>query len=513
MWEIVPSPDPGMSFLDLTGVVALTPSDVWAVGFNDVQGGDWKTLAMHWNGSTWMLVNSPSPDPTLNTLKGVSAGSGGDVWAVGNTFSAGTLALRFRSGSWTVVKSSNLGTGDNVLNGISGSSGSDIWAVGHAQSRSLTVHYDGTRWKVVRSPNLEFGVRLEDVVAIAPGDAWAVGWTGSGSDLNNISVAMHWNGRTWSIVPTPQPGGQNVDRLRAVDAAGPNDVWAVGVYQEADLDERSLILHWDGSTWSVVPNACAATYGGLGGIGVLSSTDIWAVGNASTCHWNGSTWTLVPSPQPRSEYYEIAYPLEDVSGTSTSDVWAVGSRVTEFYDYPEYTAFAEHWNGSEWSRVVELPGHFLYGVEAIAANDVWAVGFDGFGPLIVHYDGSSWTSQPTPEAGRGGKLGGIDRLAGELWAAGNYNPTDAGGRTLIVNAPSKREGAVLGSTNVSFATISWFGPETGTAETDLYGNYQVGGLKAGTYKFIAAYSGCTPDSAKVIVVAGQIVRQDFHLGC
>jgi hypothetical protein len=224
-------------------------------------------------------------------------------------------------------------------------------------------------------------------------------------------------------------------------------------------------------------------------------------------------WTPVPSPQPRSEYRELGYPLEDVSGASASDVWAVGSRVFEYFESVVFVAFAEHWNGSQWSRVTEIPGQFLYGVEALAANDVWAVGTDGFGPLIAHYDGSGWSTAPTPDAGCGGKLGGIDRVAGELWAAGNYNPTDAGGRTLILNAPSKREGAVIGSTNVGGATISWFGPETGSTETDSFGNYQVGGLKAGTYRFIAAYAGCSPDSAKLVVVAGEAVRQDFHLTC
>ena len=40
-----------------------------------------------------------------------------------------------------------------------------------------------------------------------------------------------------------------------------------------------------------------------------------------------------------------------------------------------------------------------------------------------------------------------------------------------------------------------------------------GGLRAGSYRFTATYPGCTPDSARVTVAAGQTLEQDFHLSC
>jgi hypothetical protein len=122
---------------------------------------------------------------------------------------------------------------------------------------------------------------------------------------------------------------------------------------------------------------------------------------------------------------------------------------------------------------------------------------------------------PTPERGRGGPLRGLDAVGADdhLWSAGSYYPNEAGSRTLILEAPSDREGAVVGDTAVAGATISWTGPEKGAVETDSGGSYQIGGLKAGKYTFIAAYPGCTPDSAKVKVVAGKTVEQDFDLDC
>jgi hypothetical protein len=72
---------------------------------------------------------------------------------------------------------------------------------------------------------------------------------------------------------------------------------------------------------------------------------------------------------------------------------------------------------------------------------------------------------------------------------------------------------VVGHSNVGQSTVSWFGPENGSTSTDPSGAYQVGGLQAGTYTFIATEPGCTPDSRSVTVVAGVTKIQDFQVGC
>jgi Carboxypeptidase regulatory-like domain len=523
-WNLVPSPNPSLGHLDLNGVVSLSATDAWAVGVYDVRG-DWRNLTMHWDGSSWTQVQAPSPDPIINVLYGITALSSSELWAVGYGGGTGTLALRLQGAEWQPTTTANEGTGENVLNGISARNSSDIWAVGHAQNRSLTMHFDGSAWSVVPSPNLEYGVRLEDVATVGQTDAWAVGWSGSAASLDDKSVAVHWDGKAWTIVPTPQPGGELIDRLLAVDAASSTEVWATGVYRDENdpLRDLSLILRWDGARWNIVPQTCN-TYWGLTGLTVLSATDVWAVGNALTCHYDGSGWTEMASPQPRGEYYEIAYPLEDLSGTSSNDVWAVGARIIDSpWDVLDWRSIAEHWDGTEWRLVTFVPGQLMRGVEALSATNVWAVGNDDYGPLIVHFDGSSWTAVPTPEWGRGGRLAGIDSAANELaaspieprelWSAGNYFPGGVPSRTLVQRAPSPTQGAVFGDTNVSFATVSWFGPENGSTETNYLGEYEIGGLTAGTYTFIATNPGCTPALATVTVLAGKTLRQDFQIGC
>jgi len=522
-WVDVPAPNPGRYFLDLTGVDVISATDAWAVGWYDVNG-NWRTLTMHWDGSSWSVVGSPSPDPALNRLFGVVALSAGDVWTVGHG-GDGSLALHRTGNGWAQTTTVNEGTGDNMLDAISVRAPNDIWAVGNAQQHSLTLHYDGSSWTVVPSPNRQYGIRLEGVDAIAGNDAWAVGWSGS-NNFDDENAALHWDGTSWSIVSTPQPGA-GIDKLYAVEAIASNDVWAVGEYEDSSDQYRSLILHWNGSSWTVVGHNCD-TYGGLTGLTFISPTDGWAVGDAETCHFNGTTWTEVPSPQPRPEYSEIGYPLQAVSGVASNDVWAVGARVSEWWEGVDYQSIAEHWNGSSWTLATFVPGQILRGVEALAANDVWAVGTDSFGPLLVHYDGTSWSTVPTPEWGRGGELGGIDAArmpamstrstgpragASTLWAAGVFYPGRQGARTLIERAPSPTQGAVVGSTNVSGATVSWFGPENGSAQTDIYGAYQAGGLQAGTYTFTATEPSCAPDSRSVTVRAGQTIVEDFHIDC
>src|SRR5215470_5788037 len=98
---------------------------------------------------------------------------------------------------------------------------------------------------------------------------------------------------TWTVVPTPNPsgGGQNV--LNAVTIVSPSDAWAVGEGQYESLAE-----HWDGSMWSIVPSPNLQTFTDIKGVAAVSSNDVWAVGDngdvGMTMHWNGSTWTAIP---------------------------------------------------------------------------------------------------------------------------------------------------------------------------------------------------------------------------
>jgi hypothetical protein len=81
-WSTVVAPTG--SDTDLNAVVALSPSNAWAVGANfgtsttpDV------TYVLHWDGTTWSTVASPNVAGANSELFDVVAVSASDIWAVG----------------------------------------------------------------------------------------------------------------------------------------------------------------------------------------------------------------------------------------------------------------------------------------------------------------------------------------------------------------------------------------------------------------------------------------------
>jgi hypothetical protein len=320
-WKVQPSPNVGSLANAFGAVAAFSRADAWAVGTSQSQSGtDFDTLAEHWNGATWSVV--PTPDGgILNRLNGVAQLAPDDVWAVGEFYNLGTqsyqtLAEHWDGASWTIVPSPNVGTRYDALRSVVALSPSDIWAVGATQTSgstirnlTLTEHWNGTAWTVVPSPNRpqETSAWLLGVSAVSTNDVWAVGFDHTGA------LAEHWNGTSWSIVNTPNPAS-SFGELQSVDVLGSSDVWAVGDSRVTGQQSRTLTEHWDGTSWSIVPSPSnGALNNFLAGVTALSPTDVWAVGTyvkqlqlgsanrTLTAHWDGITWTIVGSPSPGSD--------------------------------------------------------------------------------------------------------------------------------------------------------------------------------------------------------------------
>src|SRR3954451_20005135 len=93
---------------------------------------------------------------------------------------------------------------------------------------------------------------LYGVTAISPDNAWAVGEQLMGG--TDKPLIEHWNGSSWSVVPSPTPVGALYSRLKSVDAVSANNVWAVGDLGLRRGVERTLIEHWNGTSWHRVPS-------------------------------------------------------------------------------------------------------------------------------------------------------------------------------------------------------------------------------------------------------------------
>ena len=333
-------------------------------------------------------------------------------------------------GTWKIVSSPNVGAGTygNQLNAVAVVSANDVWAVGFSPHpsgtplyirRTLIEHWNGSNWRVVASPNPagKTYVVLNGVAAISANDIWAVGHSGDPSSIPLQTLTMHWDGTSWSLVPSPSPGTYNGNVLTAVAAISANDVWAVGWYQSGSTGQEggALTMHWDGTQWTVIPNPSRWT---LYGVTAISSNDVWAVGEQSILHWNGTNWSNVSFPPPPGDSYQI---LEGISAVSANDIWAVGySQFAYFYGY-RYYPLAYHWDGRSWS-VVPNAGNideYFHAVDAIAANDVWAVGDNG---QTQHWNGANWSRVAAPYPGLGGRFNGIAAAsARDVWAVGSYS--------------------------------------------------------------------------------------------
>jgi len=118
-------------------------------------------------------------------------------------------------------------------------------------------------WTVVPSVNPSV-TTLNAVSARTATDAWAVGFfPGAGEDAGAQIFAERWNGTQWQQTPTTNIVRVN-ERLLGVSASGPNDAWAVGNTNSLNAaSHNTLAAHWDGTAWTIVPTPAAASGGRL----------------------------------------------------------------------------------------------------------------------------------------------------------------------------------------------------------------------------------------------------------
>lgn len=574
-WEDVPTSNLGTGRGQINDIEIISPNDVWAVGiYSPGSAVPTRGIILHWDGSAWADISAPGLE-SGTYLNSVSASSSNDVWAVGSLgqFSDPegryTLTLHWDGVSWTTVRAPVSASYPYIfvfvqpLKTVIATSSTSAWAIGHeywvsdksswlvqyiirwngtewlrdgcdcfeilvSMSNSSTndiwvlstpnssyptreyklAHWDGATWTSTILPDLGRFVTLESVKALSNNDVWVVGSIPNGTG-GHTPVTLHWNGSAWQNVPVPSVGNGSA-RLFAIEGETANDVWAVG---EAGCTNYSnciqigplvlhwegtqwrlasaptlgslhaidiagggniwgagnhsdpWITHWDGASWAEVPSGLigqSSNY--LHGIEAVSANDIWAVGGYHKArhieagtevirtlvqHWDGADWSIVGSPNehPTNSGYQSNI-LNAVSATGPNDVWAVGA-----IGYSPYVAgdgrfhlrfkkgLIEHWDGSSWSTVpvpaeAMVDGAELVDVEAIAANDVWAVGWIGdrqsspyHYPLLLHWDGANWSSVTTPLT-QGGLQGISATSANNVWVVG-WDVNHTGGATTL----------------------------------------------------------------------------------
>lgn len=348
---------------------------------------------------------SPAPDGSNTVTPGGSPQKGSPVTLSG--------------GGWTQVPSPSIGNFDNTLDAVSAASAKDVWAAGcyYAPSntnvlQAMAEQFDGSSWTEYPLPNVGPNENcLLGVSALQSGAVWAVGYYVN-AEYQQETLIQHYDGRSWSVIPSPSPGArQNI--LYGVAAISDNDVWAVGADQDADGLWHTLTEHWDGSSWSVVPAIDAGVSGNqFYALDAVSSNSVYATGQqagsgfpnlALVEHWDGSKWSVVTTPADTSE---TVTPY-GITGKDAA-LSIVGDRENST---SPYTTLVEA--GSPKSLAIQATPNSgsgeqdLFAAATASDGSTYAAGWDivdsndDHDSLILHGVGNSWNIDTTPDPGTG----------------------------------------------------------------------------------------------------------------
>jgi hypothetical protein len=287
------------------------------------------------------------------------------------------------------------------FNDVATVSASDAWAVG-GNGNGMIQRFNGTRFTTVASPTLLDGsanawASLNAVDVLSATAAYAVG--GATGASGSPAVALRWNGSQWSKLAATGATGS----FTGVKAFSANDVWAVGDDTSSAVRRTTLAMHFNGTSWTRLATPSPGTRNNnVTDVDGSAPNDVWAVGyslnlpygnrirNSMILHWNGSQWSQVTSPNNGSTF------LYDVVALSATDAWAVGSGSSG-------GALVLRWNGTAWNSVAAPALSSLSGVAARSGTDVWVSGSDAAGaPAVAHWNGTAWQVTPVTVTGGAG---------------------------------------------------------------------------------------------------------------
>lgn len=210
-------------------------------------------------------------------------------------------------------------------------------------------------------------IRLISAVVLTAGTL-----AGLGPGTADASTCISWTG---SQPANPSASG---DVLTSVSVLRPCDVWTAG-FQQVGVSTETLTEHWNGLTWTPMPSSNpggSSNDNSFAAVAVTSATDGWAVGHYSNGTANqtliellsGGTWEQVLSPNPAGSAHDNF--LEGVAITSARYAWAVGTYVTG----TTLHSLIAHWNGATWSQLPSTgaKGSQLFGVAATSSKNAWA---------------------------------------------------------------------------------------------------------------------------------------------
>lgn len=291
-WTSIPLP-PGVTAETGWGSRSLwgtSPSDLFVAGSATHPNTHWGIW--HYDGQGWTEQVS-SRDTALIGIWGSSAT---DVYAIGAPASVDIshppAILHYDGSRWSPVSGPAYAPAASFISyrGIWGSDAHNLFLSGSLYRSTpptgLLLHYDGTRWLEMSPPGIGDNPRFTDLAGTSATDVWAVGSRQLCDDCNySHAIVAHYDGHQWKEVLVV------TGWFYGVWATAPNDVWVVGINDESIADVR----HFDGNSWSGGRPLSTFDLTVLNDVWGSSPSDVYAVGPGILIHYDGAVWTKIPN--------------------------------------------------------------------------------------------------------------------------------------------------------------------------------------------------------------------------
>src|SRR4051812_4875249 len=234
-------------------------------------------------------------------------------------------------------------------------------------------------------------------VACSAADACIAVGTRSDGDNSTLALAERWDGSAWTLLPTPTLSGTSGSALADVACPAADDCVAVGSVADGTGQARVLVERWNGSSWSAAASPSVA--GTLRSVSCSSSSACTAVGSV-TLRWDGTSWETQTPALPAGAQFAW---VNAVSCPAADACTAVG----RYEDATgNWRALVRRWDGTSWTtQPTPAPASTrfteLFDVSCPSATACVAAGqnypVDG-NPVTLaeHWDGAAWTIEPTP---------------------------------------------------------------------------------------------------------------------
>jgi len=257
---------------------ATSSSDIWAAS-------QYGRYVLHFDGARWRVARHWQQ----GQVTGITAVTPSDVWVFG-TSAQGTSDIgtwHYDGADWDRIP----GPAGSIVR-ASAISASDIWAVAASPASYSVLRFDGTDWLPVPVGDALAGVHVRDILAISDADVWLLGNEANAAGGVRL-VLLHWNGADWSSLAAP------IDAWAGRLAPGPSRTVLVTA-TPASASASGLIIQASaaGGQVQISPQPWLRTTGGISDVTLAGPSRVMWVSGAVLTRIGGDAviWSGQLSP-------------------------------------------------------------------------------------------------------------------------------------------------------------------------------------------------------------------------